>query len=459
MTVRASFPIFAIANDAYIAATVSLYTVDGAGSKTAVLATLYSAATGAGTLSNPQTLDSEGKLAQAVYVETAVIAAITSASVADHDTGIYHPTGSWRSDWATATLYYAGEYVRAGGDADGTNDIYSVEKTHTSDVFATDVSGGNLALAIDISFFSAVGATLSGIDALSPVANEMIYANGADSFAVTALTAYMRTLLDDANSATALATLVAAGTAIANTFSGINTFNAQVRFKKGADIASASPLVLGTDGNDFDVTGSVPFSQITVSAGTWFMLHFVGSPLLMTDGAPLDLAGQDLNTTNGGRGLFYATADDTVVMVNFQHEFVRPLAYATQAEMEAGTATAQVVTAAKLQYGQGSAKAWVEFDGTAVDGVADLAGVNVSYNVSSVVDVAAGDHTINFTTAFSTADYSFAPGTRLNAGSTEYSAGQHVSVARTASAFRCNTTSNNVAADMDVVSFVFYGDK
>lgn len=50
-------------------------------------------------------------------------------------------------------------------------------------------------------------------------------------------------------------------------------------------------------------------------------------------------------------------------------------------------------------------KAWVKFDGTAVTGANDLAGVDDSYNVSGVVDNGTGDYTIYWDTDFSDADY------------------------------------------------------
>ncbi len=87
MPFRANIRTFALANDAYIAATVNFFTVV-AGVKTATLASLYDAPTGSTTLPNPQTLDSEGKLIQPVYVDEDVVATITSLGVADHDTGI-----------------------------------------------------------------------------------------------------------------------------------------------------------------------------------------------------------------------------------------------------------------------------------------------------------------------------------------------------------------------------------
>ena len=150
MALRTSIREFSLANPLYSGATITFYTVDGAGAKTTTKATLYDSATGTGTLTNPQTLDSDGKLAAPVYLEAAVIATVSGLTAPDHDTGIIHTPGSWRGDWATATVYYAGEYVRAGSNADSTVDIYVVEETHTSGTFATDVSGGQLAVAVDV---------------------------------------------------------------------------------------------------------------------------------------------------------------------------------------------------------------------------------------------------------------------------------------------------------------------
>jgi len=93
-------------------------------------------------------------------------------------------------------------------------------------------------------------------------------------------------------------------------------------WKKGADIASASPLVLGTDGNYFDVTGTVDFSQITVAAGEWFMLQF-DDILTMTDGANLDLGGANVVTAAGDRGIFFAVAANIAQLLTFKHESYR----------------------------------------------------------------------------------------------------------------------------------------
>lgn len=77
----------------------------------------------------------------------------------------------------------------------------------------------------------------------------------------------------NAGAALTLASLGGADLTGANTFTGINTFSAQVRWAKGADVASAATLVLGTDGNAFDVTGTTGITAITVAANTWFLLQ------------------------------------------------------------------------------------------------------------------------------------------------------------------------------------------
>tara|TARA_R100000654_G_scaffold65911_1_gene93929 strand:+ start:3656 stop:4774 length:1119 start_codon:yes stop_codon:yes gene_type:complete len=54
---------------------------------------------------------------------------------------------------------------------------------------------------------------------------------------------------------------------------------------------------------------------------------------------------------------------------------------------------------------QGRAKVWLNFDGTATTNATDLAGVRDSFNVSSVVETASGELTVNFTNAMSNTNY------------------------------------------------------
>lgn len=60
----------------------------------------------------------------------------------------------------------------------------------------------------------------------------------------------------------------------------------------------------------------------------------------------------------------------------------------------AGTSTTDV-----LNVINGSAKAWVNFNGTGT------VAIRAGYNVSSITDNGTGDYTVNFTTALSSANY------------------------------------------------------
>lgn len=88
-------------------------------------------------------------------------------------------------------------------------------------------------------------------------------------------------------------------------------------WSKGADIASATTLVLGSDGNYFDVTGSTgPIAAITVAAGTFFMLQFDSTPTL-THSATLDLPGEaNLTLVAGARLICFAQAANDVQVLD-----------------------------------------------------------------------------------------------------------------------------------------------
>ena len=87
---------------------------------------------------------------------------------------------------------------------------------------------------------------------------------------------------------------------------------------KGGDIASASPLVIDTDGEMFDVTGTTGFSAMTVTIGRLFILQF-DAILTMTHGAgTLDLVGgENITTAAGDVGVFYSTAANVVRMISW----------------------------------------------------------------------------------------------------------------------------------------------
>ena len=81
---------------------------------------------------------------------------------------------------------------------------------------------------------------------------------------------------------------------------------------KGGDIPSASTLVIDTDGDYFDITGTTGITAMTVDAGRRFTLHFDGA-LTLTHGSSLYLPGAVNFTTEANDCLsFIATAANTV---------------------------------------------------------------------------------------------------------------------------------------------------
>lgn len=83
----------------------------------------------------------------------------------------------------------------------------------------------------------------------------------------------------------------------------------------------------------------------------------------------------------------------------------------------AGTQTVPVATVA-----QGSAKAWVNFNGTGT------VAIRASFNVSSITDGGTGDYTLNFTNAMVDADYVVSGTAMKNGASNDGSAGVYLQV-------------------------------
>jgi hypothetical protein len=81
---------------------------------------------------------------------------------------------------------------------------------------------------------------------------------------------------------------------------------------KGGDIPSASTLVIDTDGDFFDITGTTGITAMTVDAGRRFTLQFDGA-VTLTHGSSLYLPGATNFTTEANDSLdFIATAANTV---------------------------------------------------------------------------------------------------------------------------------------------------
>jgi hypothetical protein len=107
----------------------------------------------------------------------------------------------------------------------------------------------------------------------------------------------------------------------------------------------------------------------------------------------------------------------------------------------AGTASTAIENAIN-----GSAKAWVNFNGTGT------VAIRASYNVSSITDNGTGDYTVNFTNAMPDVNYSPVHPTilLLNVGATltiaNYARTPNTEVLPTTTAYRFATTNLSIAA-------------
>lgn len=126
---------------------------------------------------------------------------------------------------------------------------------------------------------------------------------------------------------------------------------------------------------------------------------------------------------------------------------------ATQAEQEAGSTTAAAVTPGRQQFHPSAAKAWALFN--TVTTTTNLA----SYNVASLTDNGTGDTTVNFTTAFSSANFAAVGVGRVNT-STGYTATNAEMWNPSASSVRLQTGNGaGSLVDCAVNSVACFGDQ
>tara|TARA_B100000959_G_scaffold54095_1_gene56373 strand:- start:1191 stop:2063 length:873 start_codon:yes stop_codon:yes gene_type:complete len=87
---------------------------------------------------------------------------------------------------------------------------------------------------------------------------------------------------------------------------------------KGGDIASASPTIIDTDGDYFNVTGTTSFTAFTVAANRLFTLQFAGALTMTHHATNLDLPGEaNITTAAGDVAQFFSTGTNTVQCVNY----------------------------------------------------------------------------------------------------------------------------------------------
>jgi len=129
--------------------------------------------------------------------------------------------------------------------------------------------------------------------------------------------------VSDADAVTGVASL---NTAILNasglsTFSGVVVAEKSLVTSKGGDLASATQLITGSDGNFFDVTGTTTITSILTSVvGIEITLQFDGILTLTHHATDLILpGGANITTAAGDVGRFVEYASGDWVCVNWQN--------------------------------------------------------------------------------------------------------------------------------------------
>lgn len=185
------------------------------------------------------------------------------------------------------------------------------------------------------------------------------------------------------------------------------TGNQEFLIDKGTDVASASSVALFDAASDFvEITGTTTITAFTGDKYSQSWVRFAGILTLTHNGTSLILpTGANITTAAGDIAHFakdssgnvtcldYARADGTALTAPASIE------KASQAEVEAESSVDKYVPPDLLKYNPGTAKVSIVMDGTGTPSVTS------GFGVSSITDNGAGDYTLNFSTAFSSANY------------------------------------------------------
>lgn len=271
---------------------------------------------------------------------------------------------------------------------------------------------------------------------------------------------------------------------------------------KGADIASAATINLtSATGNGVHVTGTTQIDAVTLGSGMWRLVIFDGILTLTHHATDNNLPGGANITTAAGDRAVYWSDGTTVYCQSYVRATGAPAGAATagavttsgltmatgrmlgrttastgaieeitvgtglslsagaltctvtqpsaasQAEQETGSSTSVYVTPGRQQFHASAAKGWAVFNANA--------GINASYNVTSITDTGTGQAVVNWTTAFSSSNH--CDQCTVTSSSNIYGLVESTGSGTTAVA--CRNTASGSLSDPTAYQVTAYGDQ
>jgi len=170
-----------------------------------------------------------------------------NVTIAAGDSGIiYADGGGGGAAVLNLTDHFAMNSVKiTGGSISGITDLAIADGGTGASSASSARTNLGLAIGSDV---QAYNAALQSIAGLSTSANQTIYATGSNTYAVTSLTAFGRSLIDDADAAAAQATI---GLSIGT---NVQAYNAALQSISGLTTA-ADQMIYTTASNTYAVTG------------------------------------------------------------------------------------------------------------------------------------------------------------------------------------------------------------